>query len=190
MKSQAFFPLLALAVAGVAAQVPPADTASAFNPLVDPFAARAKPVLPPPPPPSPSSSPVKRSAAARSLRATALPPAPSLPAGLRVMLIRDQGLGLLGLADAGAVPISVSNGKKVRIGSFDYHAVVSATQISLYSSAKGKLIWEGTLGDPVLVSTPMDLSQARYVPPLSAGVSPGLKSAASSAKADTAEQPN
>ncbi len=157
--------------------------AADHNLMVDPFAVKAKLLLPPPP--------LKSSAAA-------LPPVPPspmlapvqpLPPGLRAILIRDNGQGLLGSADAGAYSIPVAHGKQVRIGDQDYHAEVSKTEIRLYSSLKGKLVWEGTLGGPALVSAPIDMSQLRFVPPLSAGVNPGLKSGAGSASTKTSESP-
>jgi hypothetical protein len=167
----------------VAAEPELPGTAADVNLMVDPFSVKAKLVLPPPP--------LKSSA-------TALPPVPlppmfapaqPLPLGLRAILIRDNGQGLLGSADAGAYSIPVAHGKQVRIGDQDYHAEVSKTEIRLYSSPKGKLVWEGTLGGPALISAPIDMSQLRFVPPLSAGVNPGLKSGAGSAATKTSESP-
>jgi hypothetical protein len=164
--------LLMLVVFEAVAQSPPVGASAGINPLADPFQANAKVELPPPP------SPMKHSA-------VPLPPVPPppvasptsapLPPGLRVVLIRDNGQGLLGTADAGAFSIPVANGKMLRLGGQDYAAEVSATEIRLYATPKGKLLWQGTLGGPAMVSAPVDISQAKYIPPLSAGVSPGLK---------------
>ena len=162
--------MIALSTQDASAQSLPNGVTPGINPLVDPFAINAKVLLPPPPPhvklpavPLPPSPPV-------------LAPAPSFPQGLRAILIRDNGQGLLGSAEAGTFSIPVTNGKPVRIGNQDYHAEVSPTEIKLYSSPRGKLIWEGSLGGSSLVSAPIDLSQVKFIPPLSAGVSPGLKS--------------
>jgi hypothetical protein len=143
------------------------------NPQVDPFAVSAGPSLPPPPPGKLTAMPLP-----------ALPPAPvfgtpqTLPAGLRAILIRDNGQGLLGSADGYA--IVVSNGKTLRLGEQEYRVEVTQTEIRLYAAPHGRLVWEGTLGGPAPVSLPADISQLRFIPPLSAGVNPGLKSGASS----------
>jgi hypothetical protein len=176
MKFITLFFTLAFATLDAVAQAPPAEVISGINPQIDPFAANAR-LVPPPP------SPVTLSAV--PLPAPLQAPLPSLPTGLRAILIRDNGQGLLGRSDASAFSIPVAHGKTVRIGDHDYHAEVTATEIRLYSGAKGKLLWEGTLGGPEQVSAPVDLSQVRFIPPLSAGVSPGLKSSTSSAKAAT-----
>ena len=175
MKYLTLFLTLALFALRVAAQPGPPGAAASVNPMVDPFATPAKVVLPPPP--------LKTSAAALP----SLPPPPilapaqPLPTGLRTILIRDNGQGLLGSADAGAFSIPVTHGKQVHIGDRAYHAEVSKTEIKLYSSPKGKLVWEGALGGAALVNPPVDMSQVNFIPPLSAGVSPGLKSGGGSA---------
>lgn len=141
------------------------------NPQADPFAVSALPTLPPPPPGKLSAVPLP-----------ALPPAPTastvqpLPAGLRAILIRDNGQGLLGSSDANAYSIPVTNGKSVRLGEQDYRVEVTATAIRLFASPRDKLVWEGTLGAQAPLNLPADTSQLRFIPPLSAGVNPGLKS--------------
>lgn len=145
--------------------------APAVNPQADPFAVSPPPMLPPPPPGKLSAVPLP-----------ALPPAPAaspvqpLPTGLRAILIRDNGQGLLSSADANAYSIPVTHGKLVRLGEQDYRVEVTATAIRLYASPRDKLVWEGTLGAPAPLSLPADTSQLRFIPPLSAGVSPGLRS--------------
>lgn len=176
-----FFGLL-LFIPAVAAEPEPPGAVAGSNLMVNPFTAHAKVVLPPPPS-------LKQSAAALP----PLPPPPMLvlaqplPPGLRAILIRDNGQGLLGGADAFSIP--VAHGKQVRIGDQDYHAEVSKTEIKLYSNPKGKLVWEGALGGPAMVSAPVDMSQLRFIPPLSAGVSPGLKSGGASASTKLSESP-
>jgi hypothetical protein len=82
-------------LAAVAAQAQ--EGTGAMNPLLDPFAANVRTVLPPPPTVKAQVVPLPSMA----------PPAPAmpnvaLPAGMRVLLIRDSGAGLLGTADAQA----------------------------------------------------------------------------------------
>jgi hypothetical protein len=158
--------LMLLALAAVA-QSSPKVASVGINPLADPFQANAKAELPPP---------VKHLGAP-------LPPVPPpvlvdhiapLPAGLRVVLIRGNGQGLLGTADLGAASLPVFSGKTLGISGKDYVAEVTTTQIRLYASPKGKLMWEGTLSGPVMLIAPADMSQAKFTPPLSAGVNPGL----------------
>jgi hypothetical protein len=115
--------------------------------------------------------------------------APSLPnavfpVGLRALLIRDNGVGLLGTADTQTPPIAVVNGRTVRLVDHDYIAEVTANEIRLYLTPKGKLVWMGTLGGPAQVIAPVDMSQAHFTPPLSAGVNPGLRAAAPGASTD------
>lgn len=156
----------------VAAQTPPGPALPATNLLSNPFAIPQKVELPPPPVAlKPASLPLPPLAVA--------PPAPSLPAGLRVILVGQSGTGLLGTADTAAASIVVNHGQSVRMGDQDYHAEVGASGIRLYTAPRGKLVWEGTLGGPGLITPPIDMSQLKFVPPLSAGVNPGLGSARS-----------
>jgi hypothetical protein len=172
--------LLLLLLAALAARVQAQDAAGGMNPVLDPFAVTSKPVLPPP-------LPMKNPAV--PLPSMAPPPAPvlaaALPAGLRVLMIRDNGVGLLGAANAEASSTPVVNGKPVRLGEQDYTAEVTASEIRLYTSLKGRLVWQGMLGGPAQVTPPVDMTQAHFIPPLSAGVSPGLRSSGSGASADT-----
>jgi hypothetical protein len=151
----------------VASQVLPDATATRANALSNPFAATPKPELPPLPKISGLPS---------------LPPAaspPRLPTDLRALLISESGTGLLGTSKEGAASIWVTHGKSVRIGEQDVFVEIGKTSIRLYSASKGKLLWEGRLREPESTILPADLSQKRYVPPLSAGVNPGLGQARS-----------
>jgi len=173
MKTAALLFALPLLATAALAQAPPPDSTGGMNPLVDPFAANAKTTIPLPPPPK-----------AAALAPVPLPPLPPMatpvPSGLRALLIRDNGIALLGSADAESASIPVVNGKPVRIGEQEYMAEVTATEVRLYASAKGKLVWQGTLGGPAPVAVPVDLSQVKFIPPLSAGVNPGLRAGAAS----------
>lgn len=176
--------LLGLALTGPArAQATLVPVAS--QQLVNPFAVPA-PVAPataPAPAPKPAAlpPPIQMPMAPSAATATAS----ALPPGLRAILIRDSGQGLLGSDDANALSIAVTHGRPVRIAGQDYQAEVDAAAIRLYASPKGRLVWEGSLGSPAPISAPLDTSQLKFVPPLSAGVGPGLKAAG--AKAGTAE---
>jgi hypothetical protein len=160
--------LMLFALAAVA-QSSAKATSAGSNPLADPFQTHSKVELPPSlsvklmamplPPVPPPAAPA---------------PVPTLPTGLRVVLLRHSGQGLLGTADLGAASIPVSNGKTLHLTGHDYLAEVTDTQIRLYTAPKGKLIWEGTLGGPAMLIAPADMSQAKFTPPISAGVSPGL----------------
>lgn len=141
------------------------------NPLADPFTAHATVELPP----VPSFPPAALQLPAPPLFSNNQP----LPQGLRAMLIRDKGYGVLGSGEVGALSIPVAHGKPVRIAGQQYYAEVTRTEIKLFSSLKGKLVWEGGLTGVAPPSVPVDASQVAFVPPLSAGVSPGLKSVAS-----------
>lgn len=174
-----FSAFLIFALGGLA-QAQSSGPTSTVNPQVDPFAVSTLPTLPPPPPGKLSAVPLP-----------ALPPAPAtspvqpLPPGLRAILIRDNGQGLLGSADANAYSIAVTNGKSIRLGDQDYRVEVTRTAIRLYASPRDKFVWEGTLGAPAPATLPADMSQLRFIPPLSAGVSPGLKSGGARAGSST-----
>lgn len=179
MKYRGLLSILALSSVNVAAQLPPVGGMLAPNPIADPFAANSRLELPPLPPMKPPGV---------ELPITPLPTnTPALPPGLRVILIRDKGQGLLGSAEVGAFSIVVTHGKPVRIAGQNYYAEVTQTEIKLYLSSKGKLIWEGSLAGVTPLSAQADASQIKYIPPLSAGVNPGLKSTAASS--GTASQP-
>lgn len=178
MKHLVFLTLLALPWLALADDLPPPIESSAPNPLADPFGANSKVTLPPVPQVMPSSIGLP------------LPPVPgnnsALPQNLRVLMIRENGQGLLGRAEAGSISIPASHGKKVLIGGQSYYAEVTRTEIRLYTSAKGMLVWEGSLAGVAPTMTQPDIAQATYVPPLSAGVNPGL---GSRARSNTAAQP-
>jgi hypothetical protein len=178
MKHPASHVALILLATLLAARAQAQETGGTMNPLIDPFAVNARTVLPPPLPPKGPAVPLPPMAPAPSL------PNAAFPVGLRALLIRDNGVGLLGAADTQASSIAVANGKTVRIGDQDYMAEVSASEIRLYLTPKGKLVWLGTLGGPAQVSPPVDMTQAHFTPPLSAGVNPGLRAAASGASSD------
>jgi hypothetical protein len=152
---------LMLCTLNVTSQTLPNSNATRVNALSNPFAATSE--LPPPP---------------KTTGLPSLPPPialqPHLPADLRTLLISENGTGLLGTSREGAASIWVTHGKSVRIGEQDVFAEVGKTTIKLYSANKGKLLWEGGLRTYGLTSTTIDLSQRKYIPPLSAGVNPGL----------------
>lgn len=153
---------LMLSTLNVASQNLPNATATRANGLSNPFAATPSPELPPLP---------------KMAGLPSLPPAaslPRLPTDLRVLLISESGTGLLGTSKEGAASIWVTSGKSVRVGEQDVFVEIGKTSIRLYSASKGKLLWEGQLRGPESTILPADLSQKRYVPPLSAGVNPGL----------------
>jgi len=177
MKQHLIYSLLMLFALEAVAQSPPKVASTGINPLADPFQTQAKVELAPPPPP------MKHLAVPLPPVPPPITPAPlaSLPAGLRVVLIRDNGQGLLGTADFGAASVPVANGKILSVGGQDYLTEVTPTHIRLYASPKGKLMWEGTLSGPAMFSAPIDMSQSKYIPPLSAGVSPGLRPGAAGA---------
>jgi hypothetical protein len=154
------------------AQSPALAAGAGGNLMADPFQVNARSELPPPPSSKQLAAPLPPVPPP-----AAVAPVAALPPGLRVVLIRNSGQGLLGTADAGATSIVVSSGKSVRLNGQDYWAEVSATQIRLYAAPKGKIVWEGMLGGPAMSIAPVDMSQARFVPPMSAGVNPGLRGA-------------
>jgi hypothetical protein len=150
------------------------DASGGMNPLLDPFATTARPAVPLPPPKSFSVPLPALAPAVPSL------PTASLPVGLRVLLIRDQGVGLLGTADTQASSVAVAHGKLVRIGEQDYMAEVTASEVRLFTPNRSKLVWQGTLGGPAPIQAPVDMTQAHFTPPLSAGVNPGLRAVGTS----------
>lgn len=149
------------------------------NPLSDPFAAAAKTEVP--------SKVVVRSAAVLPASSAAnLAPANVRvlpPAGLRVILLMESGSGLLSQGDAGSTSIPVTHGRWVRIQDQDYLVEIFRNSVRLLSASGGRLLWEGTLAGTSTTPLPADTSQFRYVPPLSAGVNPGLGDAAGTARA-------
>lgn len=145
-----------------ASQALPDTPAARANALSNPFAATPRPELPP----------VPKMAGLPSLPPAALPP--RLPSDLRTILISESGTGLLGTAKEGAPSIWVAHGKWARVGEQEVFVEIGKTSIRLYSASKGKLLWEGQLRGPESTILPADLSQKRYIPPLSAGVNPGL----------------
>lgn len=181
MKRLVFASALALSSLNVAADWPPAGSAPGPNPVADPFNANARPEPPPP-------SPLKPTGGELPAAPAFLKNAQPLPPSLRVMLIRANGRGLLGSGEAGAFSIAVADGKPVRIAGQNYLAEVTESEVKLYSSPKKELIWEGSLAGSAPTSIQADASQAKYVPPLSAGVNPGLKPVTSSS-GTTAGQP-
>lgn len=165
----------------------PAMPPFAANLLADPFATHALPQAPKHPraagkttsndsysPPLPAAAPLA------VLPPPAAPIIKPLPSGLRVILIRDKGQALLSSNEVGSYSIAVAHGQTVRIGEQNYHAEVSKSQVRLLLSPKAKPIWEGGLAGVTQPALAADAAQARYTPPLSAGVSPGLTSSARS----------
>lgn len=171
MKYLVFLSVLVLTSLNVAAEWPPTGGGAGPNPVADPFAANSRIEPPPLPPMAPSGA---------EQSVMPFPNAHALPPSLRVILIRDKGQGLLGSGEAGTFSIPVAHGKPVRIAGQNYYAEVTKTEIKLYSFPKGSLIWEGSLVGVAPPSVQADASQVKYIPPLSAGVSPGLKPIVSS----------
>ena len=157
---------LMLCALNVSSQALPHATVVRVNALSNPFAASPKPELPPPP--------QANSLPSVPLPIASPPPPPPLPTDLRALLISESGIGLLGTAKAGDASIWVTHGRSVRIGEQEVFAEIGKTSIRLYSASKGKLLWEGGLRGPGLINPPIDMSQQKYSPPLSAGVNPGL----------------
>jgi hypothetical protein len=153
---------LVLSTLNVASQNLPNAPATRANALSNPFAASSKSELPPLP----------KISGLPSLPPVALPQ--RLPADLRALLISESGTGLLGTSKEDAASIWVTHGKSTRIGEQEVFVEVGKTSIRLYSASKGKLLWEGRLRGPESTTLPADMSQKRYIPPLSAGVNPGL----------------
>ena len=170
---------LIVSLLGLSAGAQPAAAPAAHNPMVDPFAAIPKP--------EPVAKPAPRQVAVAPPSAPVPPPVVSrgLPAGLRALLIREGDMGLIAAREAGAPSITVFHGKTLRLADQEYFAEVTPASIRLYTSQNGKLLWEGFLSGNVQANLPADTSQIKYVPPLSAGVDPGL-GGASGAKASSA----
>jgi hypothetical protein len=146
----------------VASQTLPDATTARINALSNPFAAAHRPELPPVP---------------KITGLPSMPPAaspPRLPTDLRALLISESGTGLLATSKEGAASIWVTHGKLTHIGEQEVFVEVGKTSIRLYSASKGKLLWEGRLRGPDSIDLPVDISQKKYIPPLSAGVNPGL----------------
>lgn len=135
----------------------------AANPVADPFGT-PKPVILTPALP----------AFAPSANYAGDPEVPAPPAGLRTLLLRARGQGLLGTGVAGTTPIRVSHGQSTMINGNRYRVEVDQHEIRLYSEHKGKLLWAGALNSTSPPNPAADTTQVSYVPPLSAGVSPGL----------------
>jgi len=160
----------ALQVACADAQAPPASSGPVRNPLVDPFAAAAKAEAVRVATPTPKSSATTVASATTS----ATPPVhATLPAGLRVLLIRENAMGLLNTGEPGSHSIPVRSGSVLRLLEQDFHVEVAPSSIRLYASS-GRLVWEGYLAGESAPTVPADTSQIRYIPPLSAGTDPGL----------------
>lgn len=157
---------LMLCALNVASQTLPNATLTRVNTLSNPFAVASTPELPPPP--------LTTKLPSVPLPMALPPPPPPLPADLRTLLISENGTGLLGTSEMGATSILVTHGKTLRVGEQEVFAEVGMTSIKLYSASKGKLLWEGGLRGPGLINPPIDMTQLKYIPPLSAGVSPGL----------------
>lgn len=162
----ALFGSLLLCAQNVASQNLPNSNVTRVNALSNPFAVTPKPELPPPPASTPLPS--------VPLPVALPPPPPPLPSDLRTLLISENGTGLITTSASGGVSIMVTHGRSVRIGEQEVFAEVGKTSIRLYSASKGKLLWEGGLRVQGLINPPIDMSQLKYTPPLSAGVNPGL----------------
>lgn len=148
----------------------------AANPMADPFGAAAlsesaartaaRSALPAADPPRVATAPV------------APTPRAMLPRSLRVLLISNNGTGLLSLSEPGAASMPVVHGKPFRILDMEFIADIDRENIRLLLPG-GKLAWQGSLVGTSVAPLAADTSQLKYVPPLSAGVDPGLDKAAS-----------
>lgn len=164
MKPYLLLSLLVLTPTLQAQDLPPVPMQRSTT-LADPFATQVTPELPPVPMTRVVELPVGMPASVQPI-----------PNNLRVILFREHGQAVLSTAEAGSLSILVNHAKNVRIAGQVYFAEVSDDVVRLYLEKKGRLVWEGGLAGMVLPSAPPDLSQARFVPPLSAGVNPGLRS--------------
>lgn len=139
------------------------------NILADPFSAPviSKPELPPPPE-------VKNLGVAVSLPSS---PATghSLPAGLRVVMLKSGGFGWLSAADNNKQLIAVKQGGSVILGGQSYFVQIFNDEILLLAGVKGRVIWRGGLIGAVTASSTPEASAVSFTPPLSAGVNPGLR---------------
>jgi hypothetical protein len=167
-----FAALLCLLAAPAPAQAQPTMPMGS-NPLADPFALATRVQSPAPVPEPVRASPV--------VAPTGNVPhvRSALPASLHVLLIGENGMGLLSNGEAGATSIPVFHGKWVRLLDQEFVAEVSANRVKLLLSG-GRLAWEGALVGTSVAPLPPDTSQMKYIPPLSAGVNPGLGAAGSS----------
>ena len=182
MKRLVFFVTFILSTLNLAAETLETVDTSGSNPMANPFAASPKLELPPLPAFKPSGVELPPVATLPKV-------AQQLPQNLRVILIRDQGHGLLGSTDAGFLSIPVASGKTVRIAGQNYYVQVTAMEISLYTAQKGSLVWTGSLGGVAPPTIQVDMSQMQYIPPLSAGVNPGLQNRALSGGATSGGMP-
>ena len=137
--------------------------------MVDPFTEPTKVT-----PPTPLPPPLKKPAATPVM----LPKMQPLPPGLQTLLISESGLGLLTSGDS--LTIAVVHDELVRIGDQVYYVEITTTKIKLFTAPRGRLVWEGALSGAALLSPVVDTAPLIFTPPLSAGVSPGLKSTAGS----------
>ena len=163
--------LAMLAAVVLAEELPPLPGMTASNPVADPFAAQVPMVLPPLPQGKPPELPPLPSAT----------PLPSLPPGLRVVLTRENGQAVLSTGEAGALSIPVTHGQPVWIAGQNYLPEVDPRSVRLYLAPKGRLMWQASLAGSALPVVPPDLNQVRFIPPLSAGINPGLRTRSGSA---------
>ena len=136
------------------------------NPVADPFALAPKVEAP--------VRVVQKAPVAGPPLASASVPRVSLPPGLHAILIRENGMGLLSSGEPGAPSIAVTNGREVRIQEQDFRVEITQSSIRLFSAWVGRVVWEGSLAGNAAQVLPADMSQFKYIPPLSAGVDPGL----------------
>ena len=97
----------------------------------------------------------------------------AIPRTLRVLLISANGTGLLSSSEVGTASIPVADGRIVRIGDAEFIASVGPDHIKLLLPG-GRLAWQGSLAGTTSLTLTPDTAQLKYVPPMSAGVDPGL----------------
>ena len=157
----------------------------AANPMADPFGTAAA---------STQVAPAARSTAASAETAEASMSAmiqsarAAIPRTLRVLLISANGTGLLSSSEVGSASIPVADGRTVRIGDAEFIASIGRDHIKLLLPG-GRLAWQGSLAGVTSVSLVPDTSQLKYVPPMSAGVDPGLERSISGRAAASKTKP-
>ncbi|MEY4593368.1 MAG: hypothetical protein RIR18_2263 [Pseudomonadota bacterium] len=161
--------------------VPPPDN-NVPNPIADPFAASVRKVEFPPAllgKPSAADFPMPT-----PLSHTALPPS------LRVAMLRRGGYGLLISAETGTNLIPVKDKGTLLLGGQTYYVEVTMDEVNLMRRPKGMPVWTGTLESSPNTAFKVETSQLNFVPPLSAGVNPGLRSSHGSTGGTVAPKPN
>lgn len=143
------------------------------NLVADPFAANLrKPEL------TPALIPVTRIDVPSESGVAYLPPAPTALPNIRLVMIRGWRTAWLSTTDNPKHLTEVRHGESVLLNNRTFFAEVSEDEVRLFSKAKGKLLWLGTLSGAV--GQAQSETATAFVPPLSAGVSPGLRTSSAS----------